>query len=112
MDHKHHFRTFAENEFGYIGMCAGCRIINVAFQNSLFCLTLDQFDDFAEMMHDRISMRPFQTTHGKEFMLFTPMPNYFLLFSDADLIGLSSLLAEAAPVLEAERILDMNQRLN
>ena len=112
MEHKHHFRTFAENEFGYIGMCEGCRTVNVAFQNSLFCLTLDQFDDFAGMIHDRAPMRSFHTTHGKEYMLFTPMPNYFLLFSDADLISLGSLLAEAAPVLQAECILNMSQRLN
>jgi hypothetical protein len=112
MDHNHRFRTFAENEFGYVGMCAGCRTINVAFQNSLFCITLDQFDTFAEMMHKRLVMRPINTPHGKELILPTPMPNYFLLFSDEDLRGLCALLSEAAPVLEAERILDLSQRLN
>lgn len=112
MQHNHQFRTFAENEFGYIGLCEGCRTINVAFQNSLFCLTLDQFDAFAEMIHNRLAMRPVSTTHGKEFMLSTPMPNYFLLFSDADLTSLCALLNEAAPILEAERILDLSQRLN
>ncbi|WP_080239702.1 DUF6686 family protein [Spirosoma rigui] len=112
MDHNHQFRTFAENETGYVGMCVGCRTINVAFQNSLFCLTLDQFDAFADMMHQRLAMRPINTTHGKELILATPMPNYFLLFSDDDLRRLCALLDEAAPVLEAERILDLSQRLN
>ncbi|WP_375444205.1 DUF6686 family protein [uncultured Fibrella sp.] len=112
MQHNHKFRTFVETEFGYIGMCVGCRTINVAFQNSLFCLTLDQFEAFAEMMHNRLAMRPINTTHGKEFMLPTPMPNYFLLFSEQDLASLCALLNEAAPVLEAERILDLSQRLN
>ncbi|MEZ0483131.1 DUF6686 family protein [Fibrella aquatica] len=112
MHHNHKFRTFAETEFGYVGMCAGCRTINIAYQNSLFCLTLDQFDAFAEMMHNRRAMRPVSTTHGKEFMLPTPMPNYFLLFSDDDLTSLCALLNEAAPILEAERILDLSQRLN
>ncbi|RYF71672.1 MAG: hypothetical protein EOO39_13540 [Cytophagaceae bacterium] len=112
MNHNHRFRTFAENGFGYVGMCAGCRTINVAFQNSLFCLTLDQFDTFVEMMQNRLAMRPINTTHGKELMLPTPMPNYFLLFSDDDLASLCALLNEAAPILEAERILDLSQRLN
>lgn len=71
-----------------------------------------QFEAFAEMMHDRITMRPFCTTHGKGLMLATPMPNYFLLFSDADLTSLCWLLTEATPVLEAERILNISQRLN
>lgn len=112
MTHRHLFRTFAENEYGYVGICAGCRTVNVAFQHSLFCLTLDQFDAFAEMMHDRLAMRPVSTSHGKELLLPTPMPNYFLLFSDDDLTSICALLAEAAPVLAVERILDMSQRLN
>ncbi|MEZ0607670.1 DUF6686 family protein [Fibrella sp. WM1] len=112
MQHNHTFRTFAETEFGYVGLCAGCRVINVAFQNSLFCLTLDQFEAFAVMMHNRLAMRPVSTTHGKSLMLATPMPNYFLLFSDEDLRNLCALLSEAAPVLEAERILSLSQRLN
>ena len=116
MNHQHHhnggsFRTFAENELGYVGICDGCRVINVAFQNSLFCLTLDQFDTFAEMMHDRLAMRPVSTSHGKELLLSTPMPNYFLLFAEGELDALCALLTEAAPVLQAERILAMS-RLN
>lgn len=93
-------------------MCAGCRTINVAFQNSLFCLTIEQFEAFADMMNNRLAMRPISTTHGKELMLPTPMPNYFLLFSAEDLTNLCALLNEAAPVLEAERILNLSQRLN
>lgn len=112
MEHTHRFRTFAENEFGYLGMCASCRTINVAFQNSLFCLTLDQFEAFAGMMHNRLAMRAINTPHGKELMLATPMPNYFLLFSDEDLTRLCALLSEAAPILEAERILTVSHRLN
>lgn len=117
MQHTHHhdsgsFRTLAETEAGYVGLCTGCRTINVAFQNSLFCLTLDQFEAFSMMMHDRLAMRPINTTHGKELMLPTPMPNYFLLFSDEDLRNLCTLLDEATPVLEAERILNLSQRLN
>lgn len=112
MQHSHTFRPFAETEFGYVGLCTSCRVINVAFQNSLFCLTLDQFEAFAEMMYDRLAMRPVSTSHGKEWLLPTPMPNYFLLFSDEDLQNLCALLSEAAPVLEAERILSLSQRLN
>lgn len=106
MTHKHHIRTLAETDFGYVGICQCCSTVNVAFQNSLFCLTLDQFDAFAEMMHDRLIMRPFGTSHGKQWMLPTPMPNYFLLFAETDLDNLCALLTEAAPVLEAERILN------
>jgi len=112
MNHKHHFRSFAQNEFGYVGMCEDCRVVNVAFNNSLFCLSLDQFDAFAEMIFDRLAMQPFCTTHGKELLLPTPMPNYFLLFSEDDLTNLCALLTEAAPVLEAQRILDLSQRLS
>ncbi len=56
-----------------------------------------------------MAMRTFCTSHGKEWLLMTPMPNYFLLFSDADLQSLCTLLTEAAPVLEAERILDTSR---
>ena len=109
MKHNHNFRTLAENTVGYVGICEGCRTVNVAFQNSLFCLTLDQFDTFSEMIFERLAMRPFRTTHGKELLLPTPMPNYFLLFSDDDLNSLSALLREAAPVLAAEQVLDLSR---
>ncbi|MVM31732.1 hypothetical protein GO755_16915 [Spirosoma sp. HMF4905] len=105
MAHHHHFRTIAQNDLGYVGICSSCGILNVAFQNSLFCLTLDQFKAFAEIMHDRLDMRPFCTTHGKELLLTTPMPNYFLLFTEDELDLFCELLTEVAPVLEAERIL-------
>ncbi len=106
MTHKHHFRTFAETIHGYIGLCDGCGVINVAFNNSLFCLTFEQFEGFYEMVTDRAGMRPFGTTHGKEWLLHTPMPNYFLIFSDEELDHLKTLLDEATPVLEAQRILN------
>ncbi|GAB3492429.1 hypothetical protein GCM10027341_06540 [Spirosoma knui] len=107
MEHNHQFRLFAQNSLGYVGICDGCKVVNVAFQNSLFCLALGQFDDFRELIHDRLAMKPFCTSHGKELLMVTPMPNYFILFSEADLTSLGELLQEAAPVLEAERILNL-----
>ena len=53
----------------------------------------------------------FCTGHGKEVLMVTPMPNYFLLFSESDLSQLTDLLREATPVLTAERILGAD-RLN
>lgn len=107
MAHHHQFRTLAQNHLGYIGLCTSCQTINVAFQNSLFCLTLDQFNAFAEIMHDRFDMRPFCTTHGKELLLATPLPNYFLMFTEDELDLFCDLLTEATPVLETERILSL-----
>jgi hypothetical protein len=105
MNHQHQFRTIAQNEFGYVGICSGCRTVNVAFQNSLFCLPPDQVEAFTEIMRDQLAMRPFYTSHGKEMLMTTPMPNYFILFTEKELDTLCELLAESAPVLEAERIL-------
>ncbi|GAB3884541.1 DUF6686 family protein [Spirosoma agri] len=109
MAHCHQFRTLAESELGYVGICEGCRTVNVAFQNSLFCLSLNQFDAFRELIHERLAMRPVYTSHGKELLLPTPMPNYFLLFAHDEVDKLGALLTEAAPVLEAERILDVSR---
>ena len=111
MHHQHHCRTLASHELGYVGFCEGCRMVNVAFQNSLFCLTLEQFGEFCGLIAERQAMKPFLTTHGTELMLVTPMPNYFLLFSEEELIQLSALLQEAALVLEAERILEQTRIL-
>ncbi|RZM18143.1 MAG: hypothetical protein EOO88_41525 [Pedobacter sp.] len=110
MSHSHHFHTLAESEQGYVGICEVCRTVNIAFQNSLFCLAISQFDAFKEMVYERLAMRPVSTSHGKDFLLPTPMPNYFLLFSHKELDQFCALLSEATPVMEAERILSTNRQ--
>ena len=111
MEHQHHLKTLSQNENGYIGYCAGCQSFNVAYKNSLFILAEAEFACYQEVMADRTAMRPFFTTHGKEWLMKTPMPNYFITFSDDEINDLIQLMEEATLIMEVGQILKTTHRL-
>lgn len=106
MAHQHQFRTITEFEDGYIGICETCRTVNLAYKNSLFCVPEAEFDEFRRMLDQRIGVRYFPTSHGKEMLLHTPTQYYSVLFSEDELDELLGHMAEVALVLEANRILN------
>lgn len=111
MEHQHHLKTLTQCENGYIGYCTGCQTYNVAYKNSLFVLTEAEFAGYRDVMAERTAMRPFFTTHGKEWLLRTPMPNYFLMLSDTEIDELIPMVDEATLLMEVERILNATHRL-
>ncbi|UFH54115.1 DUF6686 family protein [Spirosoma sp. KNUC1025] len=111
MDHQHHLKTLSQSPNGYIGYCAGCQSYNLAYNNSLFILTEEEFTCYRDVMVDRTAMRPFFTTHGKEWLMKTPMRNYFLMLSDDDINQLIQLMDEAMLIQEVDQILKTTHRL-
>lgn len=111
MDHHHHLKTLAQNENGYIGYCAGCQSYNIAYKNSLFILTEAEFTSYRNVMAERTAMRPFVTTHGKEWLLITPMPNYFITLSNDEIDELVQMMDEVSLLKEVEQILNTTHRL-
>lgn len=105
MEHQHHLRNLIQQENGYIGYCAGCQSYNVAYKNSLFILSESEFACYREVMAERTAMRPFFTTHDKSWLLKTPMPNYFMLFSDNELDELVQMMDEASILMEVDQLL-------
>ncbi|MBD2752649.1 DUF6686 family protein [Spirosoma validum] len=111
MDHQHHLKTLAQRDNGYIGYCAGCQSYNVAYKNSLFILAEAEFACYRDVMTDRTAMRPFFTTHGKEWLLKTPMQNYFIMLSDEEIEELVQMMDEATVLMEVDQILNITHRL-
>ncbi|WP_420150770.1 DUF6686 family protein [Spirosoma sp.] len=111
MDHQHHLKTLSQNESGYVGYCAGCRSYNLAYKNSLFILAEAEFVSYQEVITNRTAMRPFFTTHGKEWLLKTPMSNYFVLFSEDEINELIQLMNEATLLMEVDQLLKTTHRL-
>ncbi|WP_234737011.1 DUF6686 family protein [Tellurirhabdus bombi] len=105
MEHEHRLRTLTERENGYIGYCAGCQSYNVAYKNSLFVLQESEFSCYRQVLVSRVGMRPFFTTHGKEWLLKTPMLNYFLLLTDEEIDEVVAMMDEASLLREVAQIL-------
>jgi hypothetical protein len=106
MNNRHDLRSLVEWENGYIGHCSCCGTYNVAYKNSLFVLKAAEFDWFREVMLSREYLGTFQTTHGKEIYVPTPLQNYFILFSEDELTELLEKLAEVSPLVQADQILN------
>ncbi|GAB4023391.1 DUF6686 family protein [Spirosoma koreense] len=111
MDHQHHLKTLTQRETGYVGYCSGCQSYNVAYKNSLFILSETEFTSYQAVMTNRTAMRPFFTSHGKEWLMQTPMPNYFLMFSDEELDEIVQMMNEALLLMEVDQLLNTTHRL-
>ena len=111
MDHRHHLKNLTQCKNGYVGYCVGCQSYNVAYKNSLFILSRNEFDGYQEVMVKRTAMRPFFTTHGKEWLLRTPIPNYFILLADSEIDELTQMMDEARVLVEVDQILNTHHKL-
>ena len=111
MNHQHQLKTLSQGDNGYVGYCGGCQSYNVAFKNALFILTETELSCYRDVMNDRTAMQPFFTTHGKEWLLKTPMHNYFMMFSDEEINELLKMIDEAMLLREVDQILHSTHRL-
>jgi hypothetical protein len=105
MAHQHHFRTLTEKPYGYVGYCDHCRTYNIAYKNFLLCLPEAEFEWFRQLILGQQVFQCFQTTHGKQVYMKTPMSNFFLLFSHDELTELLDMLNEVNLIIEANLIL-------
>ncbi|WP_461077276.1 DUF6686 family protein [Spirosoma flavus] len=112
MEHKHQLKSLSQTDNGYVGYCAGCQSYNVAYKNSLFVLSEEEFRCYRQVMLERTAMNSFFTSHGKEWLLKTPMPNYFILFADSEIDELTQMLDEAYLMREVEHILETPSSTN
>ncbi|MFD2933459.1 DUF6686 family protein [Spirosoma flavum] len=112
MEHQHQLKYLTQHENGYIGFCTGCQSYNVAYKNSMFVLSEIEFSTYKQMIAERTGMRPFFTTHGKEWLLKTPMQNYFIMFSDAEIDELNQMMDEAGVLMQVDKILQTSTEKN
>lgn len=102
---NHQTQTLSERTNGYVGFCDCCQRFNVSFNNSLFIFSKKELRNFAEILRDKIGIKPFYTSHGKEIILQTPMSNYYLVFTDAEINELIHMISEALLLSDANEIL-------
>ena len=105
MEHTHQLKYLTQCESGYVGYCAGCQSYNVAYKNSMFILTDMEFYHYRQLIADRTGMRPFFTSHGKDWLLKTPMQNYFIMFSDGEIDELTQMMNESGLLMQVDQIL-------
>lgn len=105
MEHEHHLRSLTQQDNGYIGFCAGCGSYNVAYKNMLFVLSESEYTYFRQALKDHLGMRPFFTTHGKEWLLKTPMQNYYLMLTDDEISEIGQMMDDASLLMEVDDIL-------
>lgn len=109
MENSHDFNTLTENENGYIGYCPCCRKYNLAYKNSLFILNEFEFGAFQEMLENRVGILDFWTSHGKEFMMRTPLKNYYILWKECEIDEVLEMMEEIALLVEAHRMVNVNK---
>lgn len=106
---SHKFQTIVENHHGYIGYCKCCQTISVCYKNSLFCFQLPEYQWFCKLIEERKGMLEYQTSHGKQVMMKTPMNNYYLLFKETELDEFLEMLQQAMFLVETfEYIKNLN----
>lgn len=92
---SHNYITIIENNRGYIGYCKCCQTVSVCYQNSLFCFQLPEYQWFCKLIEERKYMTEYNTSHGKEVLMKTPMNNYYILFKQSELDEFSEMLQQA-----------------
>ena len=102
---SHQTKTLSECANGYVGYCDCCARYNVSFNNSLFIFSDTEYESFQEFLKERAGSNPFLTSHGKEVIVQTPMKNYYLVFSEAEIQQLLNMMIEASLIVETNQIL-------
>lgn len=105
----HTIETLVKHKNGYVGICKCCGTFNVAYKNMLFSLSEAEFEWFKNMLAQKEMMSEFRTSHGKELLLATPIPNYFILLKYAEIAQLLGMLHQCSLIVEARRILQNSQ---
>ena len=103
---NHQTQTLSERTNGYVGFCDCCQRFNVSFNNYLFIFSKAELRSIAEILRDKIGIKPFYTSHGKEIIVQTPMKNYYLVFTEVEIEELVDMMSEAALLSEANDILN------
>jgi hypothetical protein len=104
----HSLRSLTEKPFGYIGYCPCCKKYNLAYKNSLFILSEFEIDAFCEMMIDKVGFADFETTHGKQYMMKTPMNNYYILLTEPEIDEIIAMILEVGLIIDAHRLVNTN----
>lgn len=102
----HTIETLVKKKYGYVGICSCCGTYNVAFKNMLFSLSQAEFDWFSTLLTEKRIMSEFRTSHGKELLLPTPIPNYWILLTRAEIDQLLDMMTQCLLIVEARRILN------
>lgn len=105
----HTIETLVKHKNGYVGICKCCKTFNVAYKNMLFSLKEAEFERFKYMLSQKEMMSEFRTTHGKELLISTPVPNYFILLKYSEITQLLGMLHQCSLIVEAKRILQNSQ---
>lgn len=102
---SHQTKTLSERPNGYVGYCECCQRFNVSYNNSLFIFSEGELKGFIQIVRERLGIKPFYTSHGKEVIVQTPMKNYFLVFTESEIGELLAMMTEASLIAEANQVL-------
>lgn len=103
-------RILSQSENGYIGRCKCCHHYNFAFGNLLFIFTEDGLNGFQSMLYDPNHLHTLESAlpNSKSVILPSPIPNFMLSFSDAEVEEIKGLFQETLLALEIDRIFASN----
>ncbi|WP_428661362.1 DUF6686 family protein [Runella sp.] len=105
MTHQHPFKTLLEKDYGYVGVCESCKMYHIAYKNFMFCLDETEFEWFRQLLVEKKMVETFSTPHGKELIHYTPLSNFYLLFSYSEMDELLTLMNEISMTVEARKML-------
>lgn len=103
---EHHIETLVKNRNGYAGICPCCNHYNIAFKNMLFNLNDYEFVWFRSLLVQKKMMCDFPTSHGKEILLSTPLPNFSILLTHYEIEQLLDMMNSVHLIVEARKIVD------
>ncbi|MGK0138053.1 MAG: hypothetical protein ACI9DJ_001508 [Algoriphagus sp.] len=104
----HDLITIVEREFGYIGYCKCCNSANLAFKNSLFCFDLPSLKYFYNTIKNGDALRSFSTSHGKDYLIHTPISNYYIMLDVEEIANLLLLINDSFLYLDSQHSADVN----
>ncbi|MCE7043016.1 DUF6686 family protein [Dyadobacter sp. CY312] len=104
-------RILSQSENGYIGQCNCCDHYNFAFGNFLFIFTAGGLNGFHSALHDHQHVHALDTpmSNGKSILFPSPIPNFMLSFSEAEMEEVKGLFQETLLVMEVDKIFLQNR---
>lgn len=99
-------RILSQSDNGYIGQCSCCDHYNFVFGNLLFIFTEEGLNGFHTVLYDKMHFHSLEKPlpNNKTILLPSPIPNFMLSFSEAEMEEIKGLFQETLLVMEIDRI--------
>lgn len=104
-------RILSQSANGYIGQCNCCDHYNFVFGNFIFIFSENGLNGFHSVLYDKSQFHSLDTglPNGKNVLLPSPIPNFMLSFTEAEMEEIRGLFQETLLALEIDRIFAHNK---